>query len=45
MKFKGGFGIGLSLVDKIIELHDAALNVYSTENEGTRFEMLFKRLS
>jgi signal transduction histidine kinase len=45
VKFIGGFGIGLSLVDNIIELHDAALKVYSTENEGTRFEILFKRLN
>jgi signal transduction histidine kinase len=45
VKFKSGFGIGLSLVAKIMELHDAALSVYSTENEGTRFELLFKRLS
>jgi signal transduction histidine kinase len=45
VKFKGGYGIGLSLVNKIIELHDAALSVFSTENEGTRFEVLFKRLS
>ena len=44
VKFKGGFGIGLSLVAKIIELHGAALEVHSTENEGTRFELLFKRL-
>jgi len=45
VKFKGGYGIGLSLVAKIIELHEADLKVYSTENEGTRFELLFKRLS
>jgi signal transduction histidine kinase len=45
VKFKGGFGIGLSLVNKIIELHNAALKVHSTENEGTRFEILFKRLN
>jgi len=43
-KFIGGFGIGLSLVVKIMELHDAIINVYSTENEGTRFELLFKKL-
>lgn len=44
VKFKGGFGIGLSLVNKIIELHSAVMKVYSTENEGTRFELIFKRL-
>jgi len=44
VKFIGGFGIGLSLVYNIIELHDASLKVYSTENEGTRFEILFKRV-
>ena len=44
VKFIGGFGIGLSLVNNIIELHDATLKVYSTENEGTSFEILFKRL-
>ena len=43
VKFIGGFGIGLSLVNNIIELHDAALKVYSTENKGTRFEVVFKK--
>jgi signal transduction histidine kinase len=42
-RFIGGYGIGLSLVSKILELHDVDLKVYSTVNEGTRFEMLFKR--
>jgi len=45
VKFKSGFGIGLSLVDKIMKLHNAELNVYSTENEGTRFNLRFKRIS
>lgn len=44
VKFFSGFGIGLSLVAKIAELHDAHLSVTSTENEGTRFEMQFKRV-
>jgi signal transduction histidine kinase len=45
VKFKSGYGIGLSLVDRIIELHDASINVYSVENEGTLFEVHFKRMS
>ena len=45
VKFIGGFGIGLSLVNDIIGLHDAALYVYSNENEGTRFEVVFKKLN
>jgi signal transduction histidine kinase len=44
VKFKGGYGIGLSLVAKILELHEADLKVYSTENVGTRFEIVFKRI-
>ena len=44
VKFIGGFGIGLSLVVKILELHGATINVYSTENEETRFELVFKKL-
>jgi signal transduction histidine kinase len=44
VKFIGGFGIGLSLVEKIMKLHEAELNVYSTENEGTQFNLLFKRI-
>jgi signal transduction histidine kinase len=43
-KFIGGFGIGLSLVSKIMELHETELNVYSTENEGTKFDLRFKRI-
>jgi signal transduction histidine kinase len=44
VKFIGGFGIGLSLVNKILELHKATLKVDSTENKGTRFELCFNRL-
>jgi signal transduction histidine kinase len=45
VKFKGGFGIGLSLVSQIMELHDVDLKVYSTVNEGTRFELIFKKMN
>ncbi len=44
-KFIGGYGIGLSLVSKILELHSAKLNVTSVENEGTRFVLTFTRAS
>jgi signal transduction histidine kinase len=43
VKFKAGFGVGLSLVNKIITLHGAEMKVYSIENEGTKFELLFNK--
>ncbi len=45
VKFIGGFGIGLSLVSKILELHKAELKINTKVNEGTRIEILFKRWS
>jgi signal transduction histidine kinase len=44
VRFIGGFGIGLSLVSKIIEIHDADLEIRSKENEGTIIQLSFKRL-
>ena len=44
VKFIGGFGIGLSLVAKIMELHAATFDVNSSENHGTQFKIYFKRL-
>ena len=41
-KFIGGFGIGLSIVAKILELHAAELKVASVLNKGTCFELLFR---
>ncbi len=43
-KFIGGFGIGLSLVAKILELHKATFNINTIENKGTRFELRFDKL-
>ncbi|HEX7583752.1 MAG TPA: HAMP domain-containing sensor histidine kinase [Prolixibacteraceae bacterium] len=43
VKYIGGFGIGLSIVAKIIELHGAKINVSSAEKEGACFEILFSR--
>jgi signal transduction histidine kinase len=45
VKFKSGFGIGLSLVKKIVELHGIELDVISTENEGTSFNLLFQKVN
>lgn len=42
-KFIGGFGIGLSIVAKIIALHTAEIKVTSNVNKGTRFEIHFER--
>ncbi len=43
VKYIGGFGIGLSIVAKIIELHRAKIKVSSYENEGTCFEILLRK--
>jgi signal transduction histidine kinase len=45
VKFIGGFGIGLSLVSRIMELHRAVINIQSEVNEGTRFDIIFRRYS
>jgi signal transduction histidine kinase len=42
-RYIGGFGIGLSLVLKILELHDAVIDIKSIVNEGTRIEVSFRR--
>jgi signal transduction histidine kinase len=44
VKFIGGFGIGLALVSKILELHKAELNISSKVNEETRIDILFRRV-
>jgi signal transduction histidine kinase len=44
VKFIGGYGIGLSLTSKILELHNTAFRVYSVLDKGTRIELLFRRM-
>lgn len=44
VRFIGGFGIGLSLVTRVMELHSAELKISSRINEGSRFEMKFPRI-
>ncbi|MDP3431915.1 MAG: HAMP domain-containing sensor histidine kinase [Bacteroidota bacterium] len=43
VRYIGGFGIGLSIVAKIIELHHADIQVKSIENEGTSVEIRFSK--
>jgi signal transduction histidine kinase len=45
VKFKSGFGIGLSLVHKIIELHDADLKISSIEDKGTSVVLQFNKMN
>lgn len=37
-----GYGLGLSIVRKILDLHDSAIEVQSTPEEGTEFIISFK---
>ncbi len=43
VKYIGGFGIGLSIVAKIMKLHSVQINVTSSLNQGTCFKLLFER--
>ena len=43
-KINKGFGLGLSLVSKIVENHNATVNVESELNEGAKFTVKFKKL-
>lgn len=41
VKYKSGFGIGLSLVRRIFDLHSAKVSIRSEENKGAEFEIVF----
>ena len=43
VKYIGGFGIGLSIVSKIMKLHSVEISVISEINQGTHFELLFEK--
>jgi two-component system sensor histidine kinase ArlS len=43
VKYIGGFGIGLSIVARIMKLHSVEINVTSLINQGTHFELLFEK--
>jgi signal transduction histidine kinase len=42
---KGGFGIGLNIVNKIVHDENIKVNVYSQLNKGTKFEYIFTNKS
>lgn len=37
-----GYGLGLSLVKKIVDMHNAVIEIRSTPSEGTEFKITFK---
>ena len=41
VKYIGGFGIGLSIVAKVMKLHSVEIKVTSELNKGTRFQLIF----
>ena len=43
VKYTGGFGIGLSLVARIISLHNAGMKISSAENRGTTIDLVFRK--
>ncbi|HEX2968727.1 MAG TPA: HAMP domain-containing sensor histidine kinase [Bacteroidales bacterium] len=43
VKFIGGYGIGLSLVSRILQVHQADVRISSALNKGTHFELTFRR--
>jgi signal transduction histidine kinase len=43
VKYIGGFGVGLSMVAKIIQLHNAEIKLSSIENHGSAIELIFPK--
>jgi signal transduction histidine kinase len=44
-KKTGGYGLGLAIVKKILDLHNASIDVKSMKDEGTEMIIKFKKLS
>lgn len=43
-RFKSGFGLGLSLVARIMEIHGVPISIQTLEHKGTTMELTFKRI-
>jgi signal transduction histidine kinase len=41
----GEFGLGLSIVKKLVELHNGKIEVFSVKNEGTKFVLRFPKMN
>lgn len=39
-----GYGIGLSLVERIVKLHNGTVQIHANEPKGTTFQLIFSRL-
>jgi two-component system, OmpR family, sensor histidine kinase ArlS len=44
VKYIGGFGIGLSIVSRIMKLHSIEIKVSSIVGQGTSFELVFPKI-
>lgn len=44
VRYKSGFGIGLSLVAKVLSLQAVTFNAYSNPDTGTQFVLLFEKI-
>jgi len=45
VKYIGGFGIGLSIVAKVMKLHSIEIKVTSELNKGTQFQLTFPKVN
>lgn len=44
-KSKGGSGLGLSIVKRLVSEYDGLIEVHSIENKGTKFDIIFPELT